>query len=66
MTITLNGEQRELPDGTSAAALLETLDIHPEHVVVEVDLDIIPRDALEKCELRNGATVEIIKFVGGG
>lgn len=66
MTITLNGERKDVPDRTTAAGLLQQLDIKPGHVVVEVDMDVIPRERLDECELRDGATVELIKFVGGG
>ncbi len=37
-----------------------------ETVVVEINLEIIPRTAYEEVILRDEDTVEILRFVGGG
>ena len=66
MKVMVNGEPRELPDGTSVTALLETLRIAPERVVVEVNLKILKRAELPGAVLKAGDRVEIVHFVGGG
>ena len=66
MELVVNGEKRELPDGTTASQLLERLKIVPERVVVELDLAILKRAQLSSTVLKEGDQVEIVHFVGGG
>ena len=66
MELTVNGEPRTVPDGTTAAQLLETLEIHPERVVVELNLKILRRAELAGAVLQPNDRVEIVRFVGGG
>jgi thiamine biosynthesis protein ThiS len=37
-----------------------------ERVAVEVNLRVIKKKDFEKCRLRDGDTIEIVYFVGGG
>lgn len=66
MTLTLNGEKKELKDGLTVTGLLDALKIDPARVAVEVNLAIIKKDAYESHLLHNGDEVEIVSFVGGG
>ena len=66
MQVTVNGEARTVPDGTTAAQLLELLKVIPERVVVEVNLTILKRAQLPATALSEGDTIEIVQFVGGG
>ena len=66
MQVIVNGEQRELPEGTTALQMLETLKVQPERVVVELNLTILKRAQLPGAVLKEGDRVEIIHFVGGG
>ena len=66
MTLTVNGESRELPEGSTVTALLETLQIAPGRVVVEVNLQILKRAELAGRALQEGDRVEIVHFIGGG
>ncbi len=66
MTIRLNGQDRNLPEGTTVATLIDMLELAPVMVVVEVDGDILPRDRHRETVLTAGAEVEIVHFVGGG
>lgn len=66
MHVTVNGEQREIPDGMTVSQLLETLTIVPERVVVEVNLTILKRAQHPSMVLQDGDRVEIVQFVGGG
>lgn len=66
MHLAVNGEQRELPEGSTVSRLLETLRISPERVVVEVNLTILKRAAHPQTMLKDGDRVEIVHFVGGG
>lgn len=64
--IVLNGEERTVPAGLTAAGLLRELEVDPRGVVVEVNRDIVRREALEETTVDAGDRVEIVRFVGGG
>ena len=66
MELTVNGEKRQVADGLTASGLLETLQITPERVVVEINLTILKRAQLPGAVLKEGDQVEIVQFVGGG
>ncbi len=66
MRITLNGENREVTEGHSVAALLSDLDIPAERVAVELNLTIVDRQAFPGTSLRDGDRLEVIGFIGGG
>ena len=66
MELTVNGEKRQVADGLTAFGLLDTLQIMPERVVVEVNLTILKRVQLPEAVLKEGDQVEIVQFVGGG
>jgi sulfur carrier protein len=48
------------------AALIETLNMKPDRVAVELNRDIVPRDRWPETPLKEGDRLEIVHFVGGG
>ena len=66
MKLQINGEQRELPDGLTLAALVEHLGMKPDRVAVELNLEIVPRTNWQNIHLKDGDKLEIVHFVGGG
>jgi thiamine biosynthesis protein ThiS len=66
MTISLNGEPRELPGPLTVSALLQRLDIDARRVAVELNLVVLKRDRFESTSIGDGDEVEIVNFVGGG
>lgn len=66
MRLMLNGNETELTDNLTLTALLEKLQIEPARVAVEVNLKIIRKSEFENHILKDGDTVEIVNFVGGG
>jgi thiamine biosynthesis protein ThiS len=66
MTLTLNGNISEFQNVTTVAELLQNLQIEPLRVAVEVNLAIIKKPDYEKHLLKDGDSVEIVNFVGGG
>ena len=66
MHVIVNGEERELSDGTTVSELLQQLQMVPERVVVEVNLTILKRAQLPHTILKEGDRVEIVQFIGGG
>jgi sulfur carrier protein len=65
MTITLNGNPRELPDETTIHGLLEVLKLAPEKVAVELNRRLTRGEKYDT-PLRPGDVVEVVTFVGGG
>ena len=66
MKLKINGEEREITDGLTLAALLEDLKIRPARVVIEHNREIVAREAYGVTRLAEGDTLEIVHFVGGG
>lgn len=64
--ITLNGETKRVPAGTTVAQLVEQLGLLPSRFAVEVDRRIVPRSEHDRHALRGGERVEVVTFVGGG
>ena len=66
MQITLNGEGRSLAAGTTLYGLVQSLNLSPERLAIELNRVIVRRDAWAATELESGAEIEIVMFVGGG
>jgi thiamine biosynthesis protein ThiS len=64
--VQLNGKLREIDRGHTVRSLLETLDLQPGMVVVELNRDILERDSYENFDVSEGDTIELVHFVGGG
>ena len=64
--IVLNGEEREVPEGTTVAALVDAVGIDRRYVAVERNLEIVPRARHEETLLAPGDRIEIVTMVGGG
>ena len=66
MTLTINGEPRDFPDGLTLAALIAQLGMKADRVAVELNLEIVPRGNWDSTRLKDGDRLEIVHFVGGG
>ncbi len=66
MTLTVNGDQRELPPGTTLAELVAQLTESPRGVAAAVDGAVVPRRAWPDTPLGDGTVVEIVTAVQGG
>jgi sulfur carrier protein len=66
LRVELNGEPKELAEGTTLLALIEQLSLAPERVAVELNRDVVRRPDWPATRLNNGDRVEIVHFVGGG
>lgn len=65
MKITVNGEEREIAAETSVSSLLAQLRLLPKNVAVELNKRLIRSDRYETI-LKDGDSLEIVTFVGGG
>ncbi|GGE35292.1 thiamine biosynthesis protein ThiS [Marinicauda pacifica] len=66
ISITVNGEPRDVPAGLTLEGLLTELSLQPRKVAVERNLEIAPRSAYGQIEIEAGDRLEIVHFVGGG
>ena len=64
--ITLNGEPRQLPEGSSVLALLEDLQLVGKRLAVERNGEIVPKGLHAMTTLVDGDALEIVVAVGGG
>ena len=66
MEITVNGERRTAPEGQDLLAFLQSLELDPSRVAVEMDGRIVKKAEWGETPLHAGARLEIVQFVGGG
>ncbi|HWA92046.1 MAG TPA: sulfur carrier protein ThiS [Rhizomicrobium sp.] len=66
MTVTINGETRELQAAMSVRELLTSLGMDPAKIAVERNLEIVPRSLYGEVQVGAGDRLEIVHFIGGG
>ena len=66
VTISVNGDEMEVPSGTTVAALLQLLHVETAQIAVELDGNVAQRERWCDISITSGATLEIVRFVGGG
>lgn len=64
--VRLNGKDREVQADHTVRSLIESLDLHPSLVVVELNREILERDRYGDVPVQDGDTIELVHFVGGG
>ena len=62
----MNGERRSVPAGLTVDGLLAFLGMNPGRVAVELDRAIVRKSDWTATEIRDGAQLEVVWFVGGG
>ena len=63
--VKINGEEKEIA-GENLLEYLKEAGFEPERVVVERNLDIIPKDELGNTIIQDEDVIEVLRFVGGG
>ena len=66
LRITVNGESKDVPEGTTLEALIRSLALAPERLAVEFNHEVLRRASWASTTLSEGDRVEIVHFVGGG
>lgn len=66
MKIKVNNEPREIEPGMSILKLIETLDLDPRKIAIEYNGEIVEENEFNGKTLKEGDTLEIVRFVGGG
>ena len=62
----VNGTEREVQSGLSVHELVESFDLDPMLIVVELNREILSRDQFKEVRVSEGDAVELVHFVGGG
>jgi sulfur carrier protein len=66
MKLKINGTETEIQDSLTVSGLLETLQIEPGRVAVEVNMQIIKKCDFQGQILKDGDSLEIVNCGGGG
>lgn len=67
MELSINGKATQCSDGLSVTALLLEQDVRmPDMVSVELNGEILRREAFEQTTLKAGDKLEFLYFMGGG
>jgi thiamine biosynthesis protein ThiS len=65
MTVKVNGDDREIAEGTTVRALVASFNLTPEKVAIELNRRLIRKEKYDQVLLANDE-IEIVTFVGGG
>jgi sulfur carrier protein len=65
MKLKVNGDEREVAEGTTIRALVEQFQLVPEKVAIELNRRLVRAEKYD-IPLASGDEVEIVTFVGGG
>jgi thiamine biosynthesis protein ThiS len=65
MTVKVNGDPRDLPDGETLRALVARYQLTPEKVAIELNRRLVRSEKYDT-PLKDGDEVELVTFVGGG
>ena len=66
MKLKINGKDVSMDQQKTLGERLSEKGLHPERIVVEHNLKIVPKEEWHKTALNDDDIVEIVSFVGGG
>ncbi len=66
MDILINDDKQTFPDGLNIAELLDSLNMNPMLVAVELNRQLVTRSQHGQACLKDGDVIEIVTLVGGG
>ena len=64
--ITVNGRHVQIDAPMTVDRLLDTVDVPPNYLAVEVNADVVPREDYTTTTVNAGDEVEVVTLVGGG
>lgn len=64
--ITVNGKDVQIESPMTVERLLDTVDVPPNYLAVEVNAEVVPREEYTAATVRDGDEVEVVTLVGGG
>lgn len=63
--VMINGEEKEIA-GKNLLKYLKENGFNPEHLVVERNFEIIPKEQFGSVTIQDEDVIEVLRFVGGG
>jgi thiamine biosynthesis protein ThiS len=66
MKITLNGEIKELETEVTLDRLLELFSLPSQRIAVELNREVVRRNAWPETTVKDADRIEVVHFVGGG
>jgi sulfur carrier protein len=66
MTLLINGQERVLENVKTLADVVSHFGLNERIIVIEHNLNIVPRDQYAATQVKDGDKIEIVHFVGGG
>ena len=64
--ITVNGRSVEIEDSMTVEQLLDTVEVPANYLAVELNAEVVPREAYSNQWVRAGDDIEVVTLVGGG
>ena len=64
--VTINGKPVTLHSSMTVERLLNTVEVPPNYLAVEVNEEVVPREQHAQCMVVDGDDVEVVTLVGGG
>ena len=65
MELRVNGETRTI-DASTLYDVIESMELEPSRVAVELNGSIVPRAEFKDTRVKDGDSLEVVHFVGGG
>ena len=66
MKLRINGKEQDIERQGSLRELAESRHLNCKNIVIEHNLEIIPKNKWKEVSLKEGDSIEIVTFVGGG
>lgn len=66
MKVKVNGEEREMSEGSTLHDLIHILGLEERVMAAAVNMQIVKKDSWSSAVLNDGDTIELLDFVGGG
>lgn len=66
MKIIVNGEERELKEGSTLQNLIAKLGLEGKVMAAAVNMQIVKQEKWDETLLKEGDKIELLDFVGGG
>ena len=66
MKVTINGTAKELTGSPFLSGIVTQFCKESKHIITEVNGHIIPSNDWNKTSIKDGDTIELVAFVGGG
>ncbi|HEX5055011.1 MAG TPA: sulfur carrier protein ThiS [Gammaproteobacteria bacterium] len=66
MNVLINGESRDLPEGSTLQDVISLLQLQGRRLAIEINTEIVPRSLHTGRRLCEGDRIEIVHAIGGG